>query len=75
MAFLRAYLLVPALKIGTLKFRRFIVDLLQWKILHDVRDIVDLMYNTSVEIFEPKKKALAEGDEALAIVSRLSPSL
>ena len=66
MAFLRAYLLVPALKIGTPKFRRFLVDLLPWKILHDVWDIVDLMYNTSVEMFESKKKALAEGDEALA---------
>ena len=31
-----------------------------------MRDIVDVMYNTSVEIFESKKKALAEGDEALA---------
>lgn len=65
-AFYRAYLLVPALKIGTPKFRRFVVDLLPWKNLHDVRDIVDVMYNTSVEIFESKKKALADGDEALA---------
>ena len=65
-AFLRAYLLVPALKIGSPNFRRFVVDLLPWKILHDVRDIVDLMYNTSVEIFNSKKKALADGDEVLA---------
>ncbi|EDR04679.1 uncharacterized protein LACBIDRAFT_303978 [Laccaria bicolor S238N-H82] len=65
-AFFRAYLLVPALKIGTPKFRRFVLDLLPWKNLHDVRDIVDVMYNTSVEIFESKKKALMDGDEALA---------
>lgn len=65
-AFFRAYLLVPALKIGTPKFRRFVLDLLPWKNLHDVRDIVDVMYNTSVEIFDSKKKALMDGDEALA---------
>ena len=29
-------------------------------------DIVDVIYHTSVEIFESKKKALADGDEALA---------
>ena len=65
-SFLRAYLLIPALKIGTPEFRRFVVDLLPWKNLHDVRDIVDVIYHTSVEIFESNKMALADGDEALA---------
>ena len=54
---------LPYLKIGTPKFRRFIIDILPWKNLHDVRDIVDLLHNTSVEIFEARKKALEEGDE------------
>jgi len=54
------------LKIGTPKFRRFVMDLLPWKNLHDIRDIVDILHNTSVEIFEAKKKALEEGDEAVA---------
>ncbi|KAF8962739.1 cytochrome P450 [Flammula alnicola] len=57
--FLRTYFL------STL-FRRFVVDLLPWKSLHDLRDIIDVLHNTSVEIFESKKKALKEGDEAVA---------
>lgn len=54
---------LPYLKIGTPKFRRFIIDILPWKNLHNVRDIVDVLHNTSVEIFETRKKALEEGDE------------
>ncbi|KAF8968283.1 cytochrome P450 [Flammula alnicola] len=61
-----ALLLVPLSRIGPPKFRRFVVDILPWKDLHAVRNIVDVLYNTSVEIFESKKKALSEGDEALA---------
>ena len=61
-----AYLLPPLSKIGSAKFRRFIVDLVPWKDVHDVRDIVDVLAKTSTDIFELKKKALAEGDEALA---------
>jgi len=38
---------------------------LPWKSLHDLRDIVDIIDNTSVEIFEAKKKELEEGDEAV----------
>ena len=45
--------------------RRFIVDLLPWKNLHDVRDIIDTIHNTSLEIFESKKRALLDGDEAV----------
>lgn len=42
------------------------VDLIPWKNVHDVRDIVDVLTKTSTDIYELKKKALAEGDEALA---------
>ena len=31
-----------------------------------MRDIVDVLNNTAIEIFEEKKKALEEGDEAMA---------
>ncbi|EDR01617.1 uncharacterized protein LACBIDRAFT_310692 [Laccaria bicolor S238N-H82] len=48
----------------TPKMRRFIVDLLPWKSLHDVRDIVDTIYNASLNIFESDKRALLDGDEA-----------
>ncbi|KAF8955779.1 cytochrome P450 [Flammula alnicola] len=58
--------LVPLSRIGPPKFQRFVVDILPWKNLHQLRDLVDVLYNTSVEIFESKKKALAEGDDALA---------
>ena len=63
--FYRTYFLSTSLKIGTPKFRRFIMDLLPWKNLHNIRDIVDIIHNTSVEIFEAKKKALVAGDEAV----------
>lgn len=63
--FFRTYFMSTCLRIGTPKFRRFIVDLLPWKSLHEIRDIVDVLHNTTVEIFEAKKKALEEGDEAV----------
>ena len=31
-----------------------------------MRDILDVLNNTAIEIFEEKKKALEEGDEAVA---------
>lgn len=40
------------------------MDFLPWKNLHKMRDIIDVFHNTSVEIFEAKKKAL-EGDEVV----------
>ena len=64
--FYRAYLLTTLVKLGPPKFRRFLVDLLPFKSVRRLRDIVDLMYKTSVEIFEEKKRALREGDEAVA---------
>ncbi|KAF8183371.1 cytochrome P450 [Pholiota molesta] len=61
-----AFLLLPLSKIGTASFRRFMVDITPWKDLHTLRDIVDVVYKTSMEIYESKKKALEDGDEALA---------
>ena len=65
MPFSRTYLLTKSLKIGTAKFRQFIMNLLPWKNLHELRDVVDVLNNTAIEIFEKKKKALEEGDEAV----------
>ena len=65
MMFSRTYFLSTCLRIGTPKFRRIIMDILPWKTLHEIRDIVDILHNTTVEIFEAKKKALEEGDEAV----------
>ena len=41
------------------------MNLLPWKNLHDLRDVVDVLNNTAIEIFEKKKKALDEGDKAV----------
>ena len=41
------------------------MNLLPWKNLHDLRDVVDVLNNTAIEIFEQKKKALEEGDEVV----------
>jgi hypothetical protein len=53
-------------KIGTPAFRRFMVDICPWKALHEARDIVDIIHETSLEIYAEKKQALADGDEAVA---------
>lgn len=53
-------------RIGTPGFRKFVVDHLPFKVVKEVRDIVDVLYETSIEIFNSKRKALEEGDEALA---------
>lgn len=64
-AIARSYLVGTAVKIGTARFRRLVVDLLPWKNLHDLRDIVDTMHKVSVEIYESKKRALLNGDDAV----------
>ncbi|KAF5361363.1 hypothetical protein D9757_011368 [Collybiopsis confluens] len=52
-------------RIGTPKFRRFIVNLLPWKDLHHMRDMVDYMHEVASEIYEEKKKVFEGGDEAI----------
>lgn len=49
--------------IGSASFRRWVVNTFPWKNLHDVRDIADILYNTSVNIFESKKEAIEDGDK------------
>ncbi|KIM41638.1 hypothetical protein M413DRAFT_152589 [Hebeloma cylindrosporum] len=65
LAFHRMYL-SPLVRIGSPKFRRFILDIIPWKTLHQLRDISDVIHGTSVEIINSKKRALEEGDEAVA---------
>jgi hypothetical protein len=52
-------------KFGSPRFRRFIVDHLPYKNANRLKDILDVMYETSVEILKAKKRALQEGDEAV----------
>jgi len=51
------------LSIGTPEFRGKLVDLVPNKRLHRLRDIVNEMYITNLNVFEDKKRALKEGDE------------
>ena len=52
------------MKLGPPGFRRFLLNLVPNKSLKRARDIVDVMHRTSVEIFQAKKLALQQGDEA-----------
>ncbi|KII90946.1 hypothetical protein PLICRDRAFT_107275 [Plicaturopsis crispa FD-325 SS-3] len=52
-------------KLGPSWFRRFLVNITPSKDLHKVRDMVDIIEKSSVEIFEGKKRALAEGEESV----------
>ena len=63
-SFLQMYL-APLVKLGSPKFRRFILDLIPWKPLRDIRDITDVLHSTAVEIIGSKKRALKDGDEAV----------
>ncbi|KAK2465775.1 hypothetical protein APHAL10511_002319 [Amanita phalloides] len=63
--FYRMYILPIAARLLSMKTRRWIVDLLPSRRLHRVRDIVDVIRQLSVEIYESKKKYLIEGDEAV----------
>jgi hypothetical protein len=58
--------LAPLVRLGTPKFRRFILDLIPWKDLHQLRDISDIIQKTAVQIINSKKRALKDGDEAVA---------
>jgi hypothetical protein len=63
---LPAVFCLPVLvKFGPPRFRRFIVDHLPFKNTQQLRDVVDIMHGTSVEILKSKELALQEGDEAM----------
>jgi hypothetical protein len=66
MFFFRIYLLPLLVRIGPPRFRKFLVGLLPFENVRRLRSIVDVMYNTSNDILEAKKRALEEGDEAVA---------
>ncbi|KAF6762408.1 cytochrome P450 [Ephemerocybe angulata] len=49
--------------IGTPRIQRFLLGLVPSKALQRMRGLVDVMYETSLSIFEAKKKALAESGD------------
>lgn len=54
-----------AIRLGPAWFRESCLKLIPSSNLQKVKRIVDIMHNTSVEIFTAKKMALSEGDEAV----------
>jgi hypothetical protein len=66
MAIAVRYILPWAVTIGSPKFRRFIVGIVPWKNLRDLRDMLDTLYSTAVHIYNSKKAALEAGDEAVS---------
>lgn len=58
-------LLPYIVKLGPPRFRRFLVKLIPSANVQKARELSDIMYNTSVKIYEPKKQALERGDEAI----------
>jgi len=53
------------MKIGSPRFRRWIVDHLPGENVRKMKKVVDTLHNTSLMIYESKKKAIMEGDQAL----------
>jgi hypothetical protein len=53
------------INIGPPYFRRFIVKILPWKALKEICSIVDIMDETSMKVFEEKKRALSKGDNTV----------
>ncbi|KAJ3993079.1 cytochrome P450 [Lentinula boryana] len=64
--FWRMNVLPRVVWIGSPGFRRLVVNLLPWKDVHHIRDIVDYMWEVATEIYESKKRAFKMGDEAVA---------
>ena len=53
------------IKLGPAWFRRLVIDLLPSKRVQRVKDIIDTMEKTSIEIVEQKRRALREGEESV----------
>lgn len=64
---IRTKIILPIiLRLGTPHFRRFLVENSPLKSIRDVKALVDIFHNTSVEIYEAKKHAFQQGNEELA---------
>lgn len=53
------------MKLGPASLRRFILKLLPFATIQKAIKIVDVMDRTSIEVFQAKKAALQQGDEAV----------
>ncbi|KAJ2931689.1 hypothetical protein H1R20_g5421, partial [Candolleomyces eurysporus] len=48
--------------LGGAWLQRLVVNLVPWKAVHQMRDVIDTMHQTSLDIFEQKRNALAQDD-------------
>lgn len=60
----RLFIVPPVFKynLGGAWLQRLIVNLVPWKAAHQMRDVIDIMHQTSLDIFEKKRDALARDD-------------
>ncbi|KAJ3506994.1 hypothetical protein NLJ89_g6550 [Agrocybe chaxingu] len=65
-AVVKRWLVPTIIQLVPRRLGRLLVDWVPSQTFHLLRDGVDLFYKTSVEIIEAKRKAIQEGDEALA---------
>lgn len=54
------------IKLGPAKFRRFLLEIAPSQDLQKIKEVVDVMADTSIDIFRQKVDALRQGDEAVA---------
>ena len=57
-------------RLGTPQFRRCLVEYFPLKSVKDMKALIDVFHNTSVEIYEAKKHALQQGAEELAQIGQ-----
>ncbi|PPQ74982.1 hypothetical protein CVT24_010278 [Panaeolus cyanescens] len=62
----RLYFLKPLSKLGPPSFRRKLVKFSPIKALRELLNIVDILHETSLEIYRSKKQALLEGNHKVA---------
>ncbi|CAA7267236.1 unnamed protein product [Cyclocybe aegerita] len=63
---LREWFVPDVIKFAPRGLGRFLANWVPWKAIRQLRDALDVLHKTPEEIIESKKRALEEGDEALA---------
>ncbi|KAJ3758988.1 cytochrome P450 [Lentinula raphanica] len=59
------YVLPLVIKVLPKSVRVFLMNILPWRTLHNARDMANYMHDLAVQIYQEKKHALEEGDEAV----------
>ncbi|KAJ3829902.1 cytochrome P450 [Lentinula raphanica] len=65
LSFARFYVLPLLIKVLPKSVRVFLMNILPWRTLHNARDMANYMHDLAVQIYQEKKHALEEGDEAV----------